>query len=151
MVSRLEANLGSVLFASLLVKFQGEFESADFVAGRIDTPMKDATGVFILSAVEYAPVVDEFVEAAYSHGWVMDFDWPLWTQSEEARLLRDDEATLNRASADQLLKLLTVCIRQERFCEGALLDAFNSGLILRIVRRAASLADHQSPSGVPRA
>ena len=91
--------------------------------------------------VSYDPIVDSFVEAAYSHAWVLKaFDWPTWAQSAEARSLRDDEAAIRNATPEQLARLLTVCIRQDRFVEGALMEAFDSGLILRIVERAAALA-----------
>lgn len=36
---------------------------------------------------------------------------------------------------------MTVCIRRDKYSEGALLDAFDRGLILRIVKRAAALAN----------
>ena len=41
------------------------------------------------------------------------------------------------------MRLLTVCIRQDRFVDGALLDAFESGLIRRVVQRAADLVGRQ--------
>jgi hypothetical protein len=43
------------------------------------------------------------------------------------------------------LYLLTAIIRQDRFCEGALLSAFDSGLILGIVRRAAAILKDEKP------
>ena len=97
---------------------------------------------FTMPYVDYDEITKEFVKSAYDHNWVqMDFDWPQWFQSREALMLRDDEATLARASAEQIAKLLTVIIRKDRFCEGELLAAFESGLILRIVRRVEALLE----------
>ena len=87
-----------------------------------------------------APKVEEFFHMAYREGWVLPgFDWPNWAQTPEAIRLRDDPAALAVATAEQLAQLLTVCIRQDRFVDGALVGAFNDGLILAIVRRAAVL------------
>lgn len=88
----------------------------------------------------HSNTVRAFVQATYRHDWVRsDFDWPDWARSQEARELKDDDAVLCGASCEQLARLLTVCIRQDRFSEGALLAAFNSGLILRIVLRAQAI------------
>ena len=68
---------------------------------------------------------------------MLDFDWGTWKQTPEAISLRDDAQVLARATPEQLSRLLTVCIRQDRFCEGALEGAFESGLLTRILERAA--------------
>jgi len=79
--------------------------------------------------VSYDPVVDSFRNVAYEHGWVKkNFARSVWMQSDEARSLRDGTA-IRSATSDQLGQLLTVCIRQDRFVEGALMGAFESGLI----------------------
>src|SRR5262249_48969001 len=79
-----------------------------------------------------------FEQMAYVLGWVMrDFDWPTWKQTPEAQTLRDDVKALEQATPEQLARLLTVCIRQDRLCEGALEAAFESGLLTRILERAA--------------
>jgi|SRR6476660_5462941 Family of unknown function (DUF6508) len=83
-----------------------------------------------------------FEQKAYDLGWAMrDFDWPTWKQTPEAETLRDDRQVLARAMSEQLARLLTVCIRQDRFCEGALEGAFNSGFLTRILERAADVLD----------
>ena len=112
-----------------------------FTAGEVRGGEEIGPGVLRAPFVSYEPIVDAFVETAYSQGWVLkDFDWPAWAKSAEARSLRDDEAAIGQASPEQLARLLTVFIRQDRFVDGALLDAFESGLILRIAERAAVLA-----------
>ena len=85
---------------------------------------------------------ERFVADCYAHGWVLaGFDWAAWAQSPEAQTLRDEPTALARADEQQLARLLTVAIRQERFVEGALAAAFASGLILGILRRADALND----------
>ena len=62
-----------------------------------------------------------------------------WAHGPEGRELASDRDALAQADADQLSKLLTVLIRQDRFNEGTLAGAFESGLLLRIAERAAAL------------
>ncbi len=113
-------------------------EAPGFTAERHVPPTQDAAGIWSFPLVEHAGVVGALVAAAHADGWVLtDFDWPGWHGTAEAQALRNDPS---RATPRQLAQLLTVVIRQDRFVEGALLDAFESGLMLRILRRAAALA-----------
>jgi hypothetical protein len=115
-----------------------------FKPGEVVSPPRGADGVMQMPYVRYDETVHTFLEAAYAEGWVLrSFDWPDWAGSEEAARLRDDPAALARATPEQLMRLLTVCIRQDRFSDGALLSAFESGLIRRIVQRAADLVGGQ--------
>jgi len=128
-----------------LAGFLPALEKPDFKSGVIQEFQERDPGVFSMPYVIYGSTVNEFVAAAYEHGWVLrGFDWPGWAQSTEATHLLDDEAVLTRATPEQLMRLLTVVIRQDRFAEGALLDAFESGLILRIVRRATAILEEEN-------
>ncbi len=86
----------------------------------------------------------DFVRTCYEMGWVELQDWPEWMVTPEAAKLRDDPSALEQATSEQLGKLLTVVIRQDRFVEGALEGAFESGLLTGIVRRASVLAIEMS-------
>jgi Family of unknown function (DUF6508) len=74
------------------------------------------------------------------------FDWPQWKGTAEAKQLRDDPDVLARATPEQLAKLLTVCIRQDRFSEGTLQAAFETGLLTRILQRAKAILAEIEPS-----
>lgn len=125
-----------------LVRFLPALERTNFKAGEIVGSRETEPGVWTTPYASYSDTVEEFVRAAYEQGLVVrDFNWPEWKESAEARSLRDDDAMLGAATPEQLARLLTVVIRQDRFVEGALLDAFESGLMLRIVRRAAKLLE----------
>ena len=83
---------------------------------------------------------EQFVETAYAGGWVIsDFDWPSWQGTPEALDLSDDPEVLKQATPVQLAKLLTVLIRQERFVNGALASAYDSGFLTAVLRRAEEL------------
>lgn len=115
-----------------LARFLPALEAPGFAAGR----WHEQEGAFPFAALD--DTAGALVQAAYADGWVLPgFDWPEWIGTAEARALRDDPST---AGAEDLARLLTAVIRQDRFVEGALLGAFESGLMLAIIRRAAALA-----------
>jgi len=89
-----------------------------------------------------------FIQAAYDFGWVEweKFDWPKWKGTMEAIQLRDNPDALGKATPEQLAKLLTVCIRQDRFAEGTLQAAFETGLLTRILKRARAILTEIEPS-----
>ena len=113
--------------AEFLPKFEAPgFEFGDWESGWF-SPSQDAL---------------DFISACYESGWMKpNFDWPRWMGTDEAAQLRDDPTALEQATPEQLSRLLTVLIRQDRFSDGSLGAAFESGLLVRIVRRIAKLAE----------
>jgi hypothetical protein len=99
----------------------------------------------------------EFLAMLHESGWVIaDFEWHSWKNSKEAQALVANEEGLACASSDQLSQLLTALVRQEQSAEGTLANAFDSGLLRRIVRRARVLRDedtavriHATPQSQP--
>jgi len=86
-------------------------------------------------------VAESFVQTCCNDGWVLErFDWPKWVGTAEATALHANPELLAQASSDQLAKLLTALIRGERFCDGSLNVAYESGLLLAICRRAQKLS-----------
>ena len=68
------------------------------------------------------------------------FAWRDWIGTEEAQTLLTNHAQIAEASADQLVKLTTAIVRSDRFIEGEIAGAFESGLLAAIVRRAKVLS-----------
>ena len=113
-----------------IAAFLPAFEAHDFSVGNIATLMH----------FDYSEPVLRFQETAYEDGWVSpEVDWTAWIETEEARRLRDDRTAIEAATVEQLQKLLTALIRQDRFVTGALAGAFESGLLTAIVRRVEQL------------
>ena len=99
-----------------------------------------ATGTFIMPWFSHSELTSRFLEVAYRDGWVRpDFDWPAWEMTPEARRLRDDRGALEQATVLELARLLTVVIRSEKFGEGALAEALESGLVTAVLRRVEQL------------
>ena len=83
-----------------------------------------------------------FVQDCYDHGWILDdLDWAAWASSAEAQRLRDEPGALAAAAPGDLARLLTSVVRGDRFNEGDLLAAWESGLLRGVVDRAARLAE----------
>ena len=117
-----------------LAALRSAFEAPDFV------PVT-WTARRMPASPRYAPEVHRLVDLVYGDGWVRaSLDWPAWSQRAEAVALFEDPAAMARATPLQLARVLTVLVRAERYAEGALAGALESGLVLRLLRRAEVLA-----------
>lgn len=115
------------------------FDEPGFEFGRWVAPVAGDDGVTQLGWYSLSPAAEAFVRDSYDLGWVVDFDWPTWIQTPDGGALADP-AAIGKATEDELAKLLTTLIRQDRFAEGGLAAAFESGMLTAILRRANELA-----------
>ncbi len=98
-------------------------------------------GVPQMPFVSYDSLVHFFMTAAYELGWVIDdLKWIEWKEALEGRRLMGNATAIAGTDPQQLRKALTTYLRAERFNEGALLNAFRSGVATRLVHRAAELS-----------
>jgi hypothetical protein len=114
-----------------------EAPDADF--GHWETPpVRD--GVGSLGWYAFGTTAEAWRAAVAAGGWIRTgFDWPAWMATDEGRALRDDAGAVEEATAQQLARLITAIVRSDRFTEGSLAGAFETGLLARISRRAATL------------
>lgn len=92
------------------------------------------------------PLVYAYLSRAYNYGWVIsDFVWHDWPEGQR---INDPDALEWIAAADATLlaKILTACSRSDRFCEGTLEAAFESGLLTAIFRRMKVLLEQEPES-----
>lgn len=114
-----------------------ESPAADFGHWEVP-PSRD--GVHSLGYYVFGPVGEAFLAAVRGGGWVIiGFAWPAWLETDEGRALRDRPEAVAAAGPEGLARLLTAIIRSDRFVEGSIAGAFESGLLARIARRAAVL------------
>lgn len=89
---------------------------------------------------EPSPLAEEFIEMAYDAGWVRgNFDWSKWAGTKEGQMLLTDPSSIATATSHQLQKVITVLLRSEKFSDGTVLQAYESGVIPAIVVRAGQL------------
>ncbi|MEZ4503011.1 MAG: DUF6508 domain-containing protein [Dehalococcoidia bacterium] len=96
-------------------------------------------GVNILPWHEKSETLDRFVTACRDGHWVLNgFNWGAWSSAQ-----RDfDEPTfLRHADIATIEKVLTTVIRQDRFDEGTLARAAESGLLRNILDRLGMIRD----------
>ena len=114
-----------------------ESPDADFGFWEAPPPVD---GVYRMPYFTFGPTADAFRSAIGRGGWIVTgFDWMTWLQTDDGASLRDRPEALAAASTDDLAKLLTAIVRSDRFVEGSLAGAFESGLLARIAQRAAAL------------
>ena len=89
-------------------------------------------GSFQMPHYIQAPVVSEFLELVYGLPIIINFNWGAW--DEGRKLANDEDIDFDTLSLLIKCKLITAIVRNDRFCEGALASAFESGLILRLLR-----------------
>lgn len=77
-------------------------------------------------------VVEEFFAVLTQTSILVDFDWPQWTEGKA--MVRDEAFDFDTVDLATKCKLLTAIVRSDRFMEGALVAAFESGVVLRLLR-----------------
>ncbi len=93
---------------------------------------KDQEGVIQFPYCNSEPIVSRFLEVVYDLPVIIDFNWGAW---DEGRKMTDDEGfDFDSVDLFTKCKLITAIVRSDRFCEGALVSAFKSGLILKILK-----------------
>jgi len=86
----------------------------------------------IESEANIEKVVSQFFDIVYDIPIIIPFDWPAW---DEGRAMASDESfDFDTIDLETKCKLITAVVRNDRFCEGALLSAFKSGFILKILK-----------------
>jgi hypothetical protein len=114
------------------------FEFGHWIPAR---PLPD--GTLHVPWYELSPEAERFVREASGHGFVVPFDWMAWSSSEDGqRLLGHPEAVASAAASD-LVRLLTAYVRGERFGDGTLEGALESGMLVAIARRARGLVSQR--------
>jgi hypothetical protein len=116
-------------------------ERPDFSVGEWDGGRRDARGVIQMPYVERSDEAQRFVSDVAGAGWVYPFDWAAWAATPAARALLAEPARVAAAQPDDLARLLTTIVRGDRFSEGTLLHAHESGLLAAIARRASALLE----------
>lgn len=119
-----------------ILAYLPEFESPGFAFTEPFAFRPQRDDVLVVNEPCLSPLVMDFIDDLYRHGWIIAFDWTQW----DLRPLFDEEPELiASASVDTLRRLLTTHLREDCFCEGHLLEVLESGCINAILRRLRRL------------
>jgi hypothetical protein len=114
-----------------------ESPDADFGHWELPPPRD---GVSSMGWFEFGPTAEAWRAGVARGDWIaVGFDWRSWLQTDRGQALRDDPEAVASATPDELGWLLTSIVRSDRFVEGSIEGAFESGLLTRICRRAGAL------------
>jgi hypothetical protein len=116
-------------------------DAPEFQTGRWQGGTPGADGVIQMPWFEHSRDLLAFHRAVGGAGIELDQRWMDWAGTPHGQRLLQDPGQVADASPDDLVSLLTACIRGDRFSEGTLAHAVDSGLFRAILRRAAVLAE----------
>lgn len=90
------------------------------------------SGALVMLWVNQYPLIQDFVSFMYENDLVVKFRWTEWQEGREWYAL-DDDSKYGNLDIETALKLLTAIIRNDRFNDGALVRAFESGDFPKII------------------
>ena len=93
---------------------------------------KNAEGIMVMPYWIESLVVSRFHKIVCDMPIIIDFDWSFW--DEGRKMARNENFNFNSIDIPTKCKIITAIVRNDRFCEGALVSAFESGLILKILK-----------------
>ena len=91
-----------------------------------------AEGLYTIPYMDQAKIVSEFTKIVYEMPIMINFDWGSWDDGRE--IASDENFDYDTIDIPTKCKLITAIVRNDRFCEGALVEAFESGLILKLLK-----------------
>jgi hypothetical protein len=94
--------------------------------------------------IEYHPVARRIVRVVDRLSWLQP-GWPDLLRTEDGQALQHDPDRIARATPLEIAILLTRFARAERFVTGDMAHFHDSGLLIRVLRRAAVLATELQP------
>lgn len=92
----------------------------------------DENGAINLMYPWEGPIVHTFLELVYKMGIIVNFDWGAWDEGRE--MANTEHFDFDTVDVFTKCKIITAIARNDRFCSGALLDAFESGIILVLLK-----------------
>ncbi len=100
--------------------------------GEIAGGNKNEKGGFQIPYYIEAPIVKKFRESVIELGIIVSFDWSQWDDGR--KIANNKEFDFDSIDIPTKCKLITAIVRNDRFCEGALVATFESGLILKVLQ-----------------
>ncbi len=89
-------------------------------------------GIITMNPYVEHEIVAAFRQACYSIPIIIDFDWGSWDEGRE--MVSDDKFNFDTIDIPTKCKIITAIMRNDRFCSGRLVDAFDTGMMLRLLK-----------------
>ena len=88
--------------------------------------------LFTMPYMSQSEIVSQFLTLSYELQIIINFDWGSW--DEGRKMASDENFNFDTIDIPTKCKLITAIVRNDRFCEGALVESFESGLILKLLK-----------------
>ena len=89
-------------------------------------------GILDMEPYDEHEIVERFREVIYSIPIAIDFNWPGWDEGRE--MVSNEYFDYDTVDIPTKCKVITAIARSDRFSSGALVNAFESGLILKLLK-----------------
>lgn len=99
--------------------------------GKLKGGNKNKDGSICMPYYEENKVVSLFRSIAYNIPIIIPFDWGKWEKGR--KIVNNPYFDCQTIDIITICKTITAIVRSDRFCEGALISAFESGLILKLL------------------
>lgn len=100
--------------------------------GKIGGGGKDKNGVLIMPYSIPSEIVCRFEEIVYDIPIVISFDWGSW--SKDNSIIHSQNFDYDTIDIPTKCMAITTFVRANRFVDGVLVDAFEKGIILKILK-----------------
>jgi len=99
---------------------------------------RTASSALVFPWAEQISLIHEFVQFMYDKKLIIIFAWTEWQEGRDWYALQDD-SKYDKLDVETALKLLTAVIRNDRFNNGALVDAFESDVFPKILQKLITI------------
>jgi len=89
-------------------------------------------GIIDMNPYEENEVVEEFRQVCYTIPIMIDFNWGSW--DEGRAIVSDNNFDYDTIDIPTKCKIITAIVRNDRFCSGRLVEAFESGMMLKVLK-----------------
>lgn len=114
----------------------------DFVTGAWTEPQRSAEGAITMSWFQLSEPAAAFVAAIIREDVAVHYRKPVDDAARSTMIhMVENPAALTDADVEQIGWILTYLLRADRFSEGSLAQAFDTGLMRAIAERAAVLSE----------
>jgi len=77
-------------------------------------------------------IVQQFRDVVYSIPIAIDFNWGAW--DEGRKIVSDENFEYDTIDMPTKCKIITAIVRNDRFCSGRLVEAFETGMMLKVLK-----------------
>jgi hypothetical protein len=84
-------------------------------------------------------IIEEFRQVCYAIPIIIDFNWGAWDEGRE--IVSDDNFDYDTVDIPTKCKIITALVRNDRFCSGRLVEAFQAGMMLKVLKSIQKQVD----------